>query len=398
MSASPEAWFDVKRDFSAVGDGRADDTLALEAAVKAGSDAQRPVFLPPGVYPISRALSLPPNTMLIGSAPGLGFGCRIEPMGCPAFTIGGKKESFHCAVENLMIWPRGPAPDFIISVDNSYSISLRNIRIFEAQARLRRAAILLLGATSVGGHGHCNNVIWDNLIVRNDVDQPPVAVLAAKGCGSHRFIVPCLENYQVLFDWRGGQIDWTFPYTERAGRYGVDCNLDSDDEAARFNTFGGSVECAASGLACAIRPNTRNFNSFGTRWAATAEHAVHVFGPPAQPLNFHGIIPNLSDTGPARFSGIEGWRRWINFPDSVFASFHELTFDLPAQGASSAIVQVAQVSPGHHGARVDFSGDMRDVHVSGFVSDFGAVTIAVRNLAARATRLKGVFTITCSLV
>jgi hypothetical protein len=396
-SAASTAWFDVKRDFRASGDGRADDTLALEAAIKAGSEAQRPILLPGGVYPISRALQLPPNTMLIGCDPGLGFGCRLEPVGCPAFIIGGKQESFHCVIENLMIWPHGSAPDFIIAIDNSYSVSFRNVRIHDAQSRLRRAAVVLLGASSTGGHGRCNNIVWDNLVVRNDVEQPPVAVFAAKGCGSHRFIRPCLENYQVLFDWRGGQIDWVLPYTERAGRYALDCNLDPDEETAYLNTFGGAIECADSGLACAIRANTRNFNSFATRWAASAAHAVHFYGEPAQRPNFYGIVPNLAESGPGRFSGVAGWHRWVNFPASAFTSSHELSFEIPANGMATARVQVAQVSPRQHWVRVGFNGDARDVHMSGFVSDAGVVTVALRNLTAKDVQLSGFFTITCEL-
>src|SRR5208337_2200455 len=110
----------------------------------------------------------------------------------------------------------------------------KGIRIHESQAGLRRAAVLLLGDASSGGHGPCSNIIWENLIVRNDVAQPPVAVLASRGCGSHRFYSPDLENFQVLLEWQGGQIDLIAPYTERAGRYAVNCSLAADDGNAYF--------------------------------------------------------------------------------------------------------------------------------------------------------------------
>jgi len=62
----------------------------------------------------------------------------------------------------------------------------------------------------------------DNLIIRNDAGQPRVAILATKGCGSHRFIAPDLEITRYFWN-AGGQIDLVCPYTERAGRFAVNC-------------------------------------------------------------------------------------------------------------------------------------------------------------------------------
>ncbi len=388
-------WFDAKEDFKARGDGKSDDTVPLEAAIRAGSEAQTPVRLPPGVYPISRPLTVPPNTMLIGSAPGLGFGCRIEPRDCAAFIIGGKDASFHCALENFMIWPRGSAPEFIISIDNSYSVTFRNIRIHEAQDHLGRAAVLLLGDPESGGHGRCNNIIWENLIVRNDSGQPHVAVLASKGCGSHRFVAPCLENYAVLFDWQGGQIDLVMPYTERAGRYAVDCNLHEDDASSFLNTFGGLIDCANSGLGCAVRSTTRNFNSFGTLWGATADRAAYVYSLPTQPVNFHGVVPNLSNEGRARFGGIAGWRRGVNFPQNTMESWHPLSLTVPPHGTASCELHVKGVEVGQYWARACLNADDRGTHLSAFVSAAETVTLTARNPTGQPLALSGTCTLQC---
>jgi hypothetical protein len=64
---------------------------------------------------------------------------------------------------------------------------------------------------------------------------------------------------------------------------------------------------------------------------------------------------------------------------------------------ATARVQVAQVSPRQHWVRVGFNGDARDVHMSGFVSDAGVVTVALRNLTAKDVQLSGFFTIACEL-
>jgi len=313
--SADDGWYDARRDFNAAGDGTVDDTTALQSAIDAAAKAVRPVRLPPGTYKITAPLVIPPNTMLVGSAPGLGFGCRIEPNSCPAFIVGGKSQSFQCSIENILIWPNGRAPEFIISIDNSYSITFRNIRIHDAQDQIARAALLLLGGAGTGGHGGSSNIVWDNLIIRNDAGQPRVAILATKGCGSHRFIAPDLENYQVLLEWQGGQIDLVCPYTERAGRFAVNCNTDAGDELAYLNTFGGAIAAARSGVACAIWSTTKRFNSFGTLWGTDAELSAYVYSLPAAAVNFHGIVPTPGTAG--KFAGVAGWRRFVNFPQQV---------------------------------------------------------------------------------
>lgn len=51
-------------DFGAIGDGVADDTSAIQAAIGSGS---KTVFLPTGTYKITSTINLPDNTQLIGA-------------------------------------------------------------------------------------------------------------------------------------------------------------------------------------------------------------------------------------------------------------------------------------------------------------------------------------------
>jgi Pectate lyase superfamily protein len=391
-----DGWYNLKRDFNAVGNGAADDTEALQTAINSGAGNVRPIVIPPGVYKTTRALTTPPNTMLFGSAPGLGFGCRIEPTGCPAFVIGGASPSFHCSFENLMIWPKGPAPDFLVSIDNSYSVTFRNLRIHDAQQRLGRAAVLLLGAPKSGGHGRCNNVIWDNLVVRNDNGQPAVAVLATSGSGSHRFLMPDLENFAVLLDWKGGQLDLVAPYMERAGRFAVNCNPHPEDQGACLNTFGGLIDTAISGLGCAIGATTRNFNSFGTAWGLAGGRAAYVYGLPAGPVTFHGLVPT-GKAGVSQFGGIEGWRRFVDFSQPVIRASRASELIVPPDARAQMDIDVAGAEVGAYWARVTVNADTAGALLSAFVSKPGVVTIVAVNLTSNSVKLSGVFTVECGI-
>jgi hypothetical protein len=294
-----------------------------------------------------------------------------------------------------MIWPSGSAPDYLISIDNSYSVTFRNIRLHNAQEKLARGAVLLLGEAGSGGHGRCNDIIWDNLIVRNDTGQPPIAILAAKGCGTHRFISPALENYRTLLEWQGGQLDLLTPYTERAGRYAVNCNVDADERYAYLNTFGGTIDCANSGLGCAIRATTRNLNSFGTLWGGSADNAVYVYELPADIVNFYGVVPNLSRTGKGRYSGVAGWRRFLNFSQQTLKGRRSLQIDIPARGETRTDVTVAGAISGEYWARVTANVDLRKAQISAYVSDTDTVTVVADNPTEAKITLTGVFTVEC---
>lgn len=391
-------WYDVKVDFAAVGDGVADDTTSFVNAISTAASAQRPLFIPPGTYKITQELAIPSNAMLIGSNHGLNFGCRIRPTGCPAFRIGGATPTFHASIQNLMIWPQGAAPNYIISIDNSYSVTLRNIRIHNAQGNLGIAAVQLLGDPAVGGNGHCNNIIWENLIVRNDAGQPDAsAVLASRGCGTHRFVAPDLESYRYLLDWRGGQLELLVPYMENAGTYAVNCNPDLADMDACLSTYGGIIEPAPSGVACAINSSTRNFNSFGTVWRKRdSGYAAYIYGLPSMPAVFHGITPNVTASGASRFSGSPvGWQRGFSFPDLLLKTSKSWNVSVPSGGQASATLTVPSVQVGTHWARANMSIGLNGAQLSAYVSAADTVVAVVQNNTGSAIALNGTLYVEC---
>jgi hypothetical protein len=396
-AAQAAGYLNAREDFRARGDGVADDSTPLQRAIDAGSKEVRPIILPPGAYRISRPLIIPPNTMLLGSAPGLGFGCRLEPAGCAALLIGGSSMTFHCSIENLMIWPRGEPPESIVSIDNSYSVTFRNIRIHNTQQAVKRAAVVLLGDESAGGHGRCNDIIWDNLIVRNDVEQSRLGILATRGCGTHRFIAPCLENFVTLFEWQGGQIDVFAPYTERAGRYAVDCNTDPGDQTAYLNTHGGIVDCAESGVACAIRSNSGLFNSFGTAWGARSSRAMYAYSLPIRPVCFHGIEPNLRSSGQGQFAGVKGWQRAVRFPQYSIKTSTPMAVKLTPGQQQASRLHVPGVAPGEYWVRALMDVDLAGVHLSAYVCTEDTVEILTHNLSSQTTDVRGTLLIECGL-
>ena len=391
-------WLDVKADYGAVGNGTANDTTALQNAVTAGAGAQKPVFIPPGSYRFTTPLSIPSNTMLIGSDPGMGFGTQLRPDGCAAFNIGGSSSpTFHCYIENLLIWPMGAAPTHIISVDNCYTICVRNVRIHDTPYSANTVAVKLLAT-----YGPSINIIWENLIVRNDGDMGKTAVLADANCGTHRFLAPDLENFQTLFLWRGGQIEMFAPYTERAGVYCVDCDVDPDDVTAYLNTFGGEITpSAASSGACAIRSTTRNFNSFGTNWSNAAGIATYVYGSPAGPVTFHGIRPNIAATGPSRFVGDvnSGWQLRVAFPDWVMRNWKFWNVSVPANGQASTTLTVAGVDVGsgvaYFWARATSSSPLNGLGLTAYVSATDTVTVLAQNNTAAAIALNANIFVEC---
>ncbi len=392
QAVASSGYVDPRAHFGAIGDGKADDTQALERSIAFGSQRQWPILLGPGAYLTSRSLHIPSNTMIRGVSYGLGFGCRLEPHDCPAFIVGGNATTFHASIEDVMIWPQGAGSDFVVSVENSYSVRFRNIRIHNTHPRTRRAAIVLSGQS-----GKSNDILWERLIVRNDVDMGPIAVLAEPGCGTHRFFDLNLENFVTLLEWQGGNLDLFAPYTERAGRFGIRCNNPDSDGAARLNTFGGVVSSAESGVACAIESISGSFNSFGTQWAPDSSRAIYVYSVPKGIATFAGSEPNLSGSGRAQCLGIEGWQERVRFPGHVLRGSVQIDRRCRAREFIVIDVDLPGVLSRLYTVRAALDGVAADILLNARISAPNKVAVRIYNPAEKEIALSGHLSVSASL-
>jgi hypothetical protein len=379
---------DVKVDYGAIGDGRTDDTRSLQLAINDGATRQVPVHIPPGVYATTRALQVPANTQLLGSAPAANFACCVVPHGCPAFQLGREAPCFHALLENILIFPQGPAAPHVLEVGNSYSCTFRNIRIHNAPSSVQ-AAVLLRSADKSSGIEPCSSITWHNLIVRNDSEQPLTAIQASPRCGTHRFYGVDLENYQTLLHWQGGQLDLVAPYMERAGRYGVHCAVsDAADEQPALHSFGGTVSAADSGVALGVHSRVGAFSSYGTLWGFSSRMAAYFYAVPEMQFSFHDTFPNLGANGAARFSGVEGWNRGVSFPDWIIKARVPVALTVPPHERRSIHTPVPGALHGKCTVQVSLTGDAYGAIPSAYVSANDVVTLTFVNPTASMIKLE----------
>lgn len=165
--ATQGPWSDV-RAFGAVGDGIADDTAAIRAAIRFAQPRHAVVYLPPGAYRITERLALPPNVSLQGV--GVGFGSALRPVGTTAITILGKDYpggfGFRNRIRSITIMMNEARTFRAIDIDSAYSVRLEDVSIYEAGAAggiaIANAQHVSLQDVSVYGNG-----AGDGVQVRN---------------------------------------------------------------------------------------------------------------------------------------------------------------------------------------------------------------------------------------
>ena len=98
----PTQVFDVKQDFGAVGDGKADDTAATRAAVEAARNQGKGAiaYLPTGTYAISETIEVTGSDYTVG---GTGFLTRVRWAGPEGGTVFRVRGTTNVTLENLTI-------------------------------------------------------------------------------------------------------------------------------------------------------------------------------------------------------------------------------------------------------------------------------------------------------
>lgn len=126
------------RAFGAMGDGKTDDTAAIQAALNFAEGKHGVVFFPHGTYKITAPLKVAPNVHIDGL--GVGFGSVILPFETTGIAIRGAdlKQYNHFGFRNRI---KGVtivmkhAPQFpAIVIDTAYTVKLEEAFVFDAGA------------------------------------------------------------------------------------------------------------------------------------------------------------------------------------------------------------------------------------------------------------------------
>ena len=133
-TAAQGPWTDI-RAFGAVGDGKADDTQAIQRAIDyTATTTQGIVFFPPGAYKITDRLKLDRNVDLMGV--GVGFGSQLIPIKTDGITILGSDwpggYGFRNHIKGLTIMMNQADDRTAIVVDHAYTIKIENVFVFNA--------------------------------------------------------------------------------------------------------------------------------------------------------------------------------------------------------------------------------------------------------------------------
>ncbi|KAJ3169315.1 hypothetical protein HK101_011499 [Irineochytrium annulatum] len=113
----PASAFVSVKDFGAKGDGRADDTAALQSVINNNAGCKI-IYIPAGTYLVTSTLFVPVNTRIVGEAwstlmgTGSAFSSASNPT--PVVRVGNSGDQGLVELSDLIISTRGPAPGALL--------------------------------------------------------------------------------------------------------------------------------------------------------------------------------------------------------------------------------------------------------------------------------------------
>lgn len=176
-----QPWADV-RAFGAKGDGEADDTAAIQAAINFSAPRHSVVYFPRGAYKTTARLRIPPNVSLQGV--GVGFGSSIRPVSTDGITIVGNDHpggfGFRNRIKGLNVMMTNAKGFRAIQIDTAYTIKLEDVLAFDTGTAggivISNARHVSLESVSVYGTGAGDGILVRNSDVRSyDLDVEGVA-------------------------------------------------------------------------------------------------------------------------------------------------------------------------------------------------------------------------------
>lgn len=203
------AWYDVKADFGATGDGSTDDSTAIQAALTAIPTAGGVVFFPPGRYRCSVALVPKANTKLMGTH-------NIRYVSDQSMT-GATSCAIECATSfagSALIAPavntKGLAFDHIALCGRGQGTAVDGIFVplpTTGELSYSFDNLQISGFTGDGFHGSSHVGLWNNVSIDHNTGW------GINIDGSHKMADTKVVNSLISFNQAGGiNLDSTFSH------------------------------------------------------------------------------------------------------------------------------------------------------------------------------------------
>lgn len=238
---NPMGYVDV-RDYGALGNGRADDSLAIQNALNAAVERGGVCFLPEGSYRLNRSLTVPAGVTLKGSYEGIPH--PMHPTGTVLNIYGGKGNieaepaiilSFNASIRNVVIhYPEQQAPPEVVPYPWTIQIRGQMCQVVEVAMTNPYLAIdagthpnelhlirdvyacpLKIGiyvdrCTDVGRleNVHFNPNLWKRIGLEPKLPAPPKGFQAGEDAYWNGILQPYLKENLVGF--KIGRTDWEY--------------------------------------------------------------------------------------------------------------------------------------------------------------------------------------------